>query len=336
MIFFITISVMVLVLNYKADTLKVLDNRTEEYNRNIDQATDDAMQDMIKVTDSFNKTIDLEQCENGFFSSLYSSFGVIDSPVGQNELKAYIPVILVTDTDGFYIMHHMKNESGSVSQMQWSSKFPYYYSGDLKDTNSPSKVFHYSVNYRMDDEITLVLQYDGSTNYYSGKYKYLTSLYPNDKTLANFMSQASQKGKLFNPSKFDEIRISAMTYQITKKMNYYVNEHNEIAQNYGITYEFKLPESSMDSFSRAIDSISLMAIFQGYPYGTGTDDVYSRFSLSSSRLFKNNRYVVEQGSDGILYYHRSNCSLIKDGKKTYDTKRKCAEHGAYPCPHCNP
>lgn len=42
----------------------------------------------------------------------------MDSPTGQNELKLYIPVLLVTDVDGFYVMHHCKNEAESISVMQ--------------------------------------------------------------------------------------------------------------------------------------------------------------------------------------------------------------------------
>ena len=59
-VFFITTITIFLVANYKVQTLEVLDNRTEEYNRNIDQAADDAMRDMIELTDSFSKEINLE------------------------------------------------------------------------------------------------------------------------------------------------------------------------------------------------------------------------------------------------------------------------------------
>jgi len=335
-VFFIVVATMFLASNHKVDTLRTLDNRTEEYNRNIDLATDDAMQDMVKVTDSFSKGIDLDACSRGFLSSLYASFGVMDSPTGQEELKMYLPVLLVTDEDGFYIMHHCTNVSGSVSVMQWSSKYPYYYSGVLDSPSDPSAVFRYVVNYKMSDGVSLALTYKGNTTYYEGKYKYLTALYPDDSVLAEFMSLASASGRLFNPEKFDDIRVSAMAYQITKKMNYYVNMHNEIAQNYGISYEFRLPESSTDTFARAVTDISFMAIFQGYPYGVGTDDVYSRFSLSSSRLFKMGRYAVTLGPDGVWYYHRTGCGKATEGSRTFGTKRECAEHGAYPCGVCNP
>ena len=334
-VFFITTITIFLVANYKVQTLEVLDNRTEEYNRNIDQAADDAMRDMIELTDSFSKEINLEECQQGFFNSLFASFGVVDSPTGQNELKLYIPVLLVTDVDGFYVMHHCKNEAESISVMQWSHKMPYCFSSIMKDPNDPSAVFKYTIDYRMNDEISLALTYKGVTKFYEGKYKYLSTLYT-DSMLDSFMDAAARPGQVFSAEKFDEIRISAMTYQIAKKVNYYVNKHNDIAGSYGISYEFSLPESSTDSFARTIDSVSMMAIFQGYPFGVGTDDVYSRFSVSGSRLFKTGRYVVQAGEGGVKYYHRSNCPKGTDKSTTFSTKRECAEHGAYPCSSCSP
>jgi hypothetical protein len=335
-VFFLAASVLFLVSAYRIQTLEAMDNRTEEYNRNIDQATDDAMNDMIKVTDSFTKDINLDECADGFFNSLFSSFGLVNSPTGQKELAMYIPVMLVTDIDGFYVMHHSGNSAGSVSAMQWTEKMPYYYSGLIDDPHDPSAAYKFILNYRMGDEVSLALTYRGQTKYYDGKYKYLASLYPGDSMISGFCEAASVSGKIFDPKHFDEIRLSAMAYQVSKKMNFYVNEHNAIARSYGISYNFELPESSTDSFARAIDSISLLVIFQGYPYGVGTDDVYSRFSVSGSRLFKVDRYVIEKAPDGVSYYHRPGCSHIVDSSKTYATKKKCAEHGAYPCQYCNP
>lgn len=334
-VFFLVVVTIFLLSNYKVQTLETLDNRTEEYNRNIDQATDDAMRDMIELTDSFTKSINLEECQEGFFNSLFASFGISDSPTGQNELKLYIPVLLVTDVDGFYVMHHCKNEAESISVMQWTHKMPYCFSSVIKDPDDPSAVFQYTVNYKMGDEVSLALTYKGSTKFYEGKYRYLTNLY-SDSMLADFMTVATRPGQVFDSETFDEVRVSAMAYQIAKKVNYYVNEHNDIARSYGISYEFKLPESATDSFARTIDSVSLMAMFQGYPFGVGTDDVYSRFSVSGSRLFKTGRYVVEETASGVKYYHRPNCPRITDRSMTFATKKECAEHGAYPCGECNP
>ena len=125
----------------------------------------------------------------------------------------------------------------------------------------------------------------------------------------------------------------------TKKANYYVNKHNKIAQAYGISYHFSLPESSTDSFTRTIEDVSLMAIFQGYPYGKGTDDVYSRFSVSGARIYRGGRFYVMPASDGVSYYHRSDCPELEGSRSNYqvfDSKKQCAEFGAYPCPKCKP
>ena len=79
----------------------------------------------------------------------------------------------------------------------------------------------------------------------------------------------------------------------------------------------------------------MLAIFQGYPYGKGSNDVYSRFSISGAHLVKGTKYYVT-GTGDTRYYHRSTCSHVTEGLEAYDTRKECAEHYAYPCPDCLP
>ena len=210
----------------------------------------------------------------------------------------------------------------------------------------------------MDDQIKLNLEVQGNSYYFEGVYKDLATQYLEDgmdagsdsyRALTGFLDRATESGEFLSTEKFDAFKQSVMTYCITKKMNYYVNQHNEIARQYGISYNFSLPESSMDSVSRAISNVSLLAIFQGFPYGQGTDDTYSRFSLSGSRLYKMDKLiVVRDPSTGVLQYHKASCHELDayrdangnlnmvSGMLQKNTKKDCAALGAYPCNECKP
>ncbi len=349
-VFVIVMVAVIAKLSNKIDTLEVLDQRSTMYNETIDNAVDDSLNSMLEVQDSFEHTINLDVCNDTFFKALFAGFGVSDSPTGKDQLKMYVPLLLVTDTDGFYIMCHSTNNAGTQTTTAWTPKQPYCYNGTLDSTGGAIPMtYSYQVNYTMGDEVKLTITPAGEKSYYfEGNYKTLVSDYTaaildsSDQAAVNvltkFMQEATKNQKPFNGEYFTNFRNSVMIYQITKKMNYYVNQHNQIARNYGISYTFELPESAMDSFSRTINDISLLAIFQGYPYGKGTDDVYSRFSVSGARLYKADRYqITKEGS--LWYYHRASCSKVANPSAVLDSKgsrAECAALGAYACPDCRP
>lgn len=360
-VFVIVLAAIFVGVELKTNSLETMDKRTSEFNETIDNAVDDSLQSMMEVADSFDHNINLEVCSDTFFKALYAGFGAMDSVTGKEQLKMYVPVLLVTDEDGFYLMYHSTSQLGDYTETAWTPKMAYYYSGTLSGNLSgvPAQ-FNYQISYTMSTIIKLSIKVVHSSGvsgdksyYFEGHRESIVEEYlaaGEDATslavLSAFMSAATAEGQLLSTSNFERFKQSVMTYQITKKMNYWVNEHNKIAKNYGISYNFSLPESSMDSVSRAIGDISLLAIFQGFPYGQGTSDVYSRFSLSGARLYKATRYVIAKAGS-VLYYHRYNCGkLPKTGAgginlpeasyETVTTRRECAKKGAYPCPDCNP
>lgn len=360
-IFVIVLAAVFVGVEVKINSLETMDKRTSEFNETIDNAVDESLRSMLEVTDSFNHNINLESCSDTFFKAVYAGFGAMDSATGKEQLKMYVPVLLVTDEDGFYLMYHSNSQTGDYTETAWTPKMAYYYAGTLSGTSGGTPVsFNYQISYTMNTFIKLSFKIvhtgglpDSKSYYFEDHRESIIEEYEkagesaeNIEALKNFMTAATATGQFLSDSNFEKFRQSVMTYQITKKMNYWVNEHNKIARNYGISYNFSLPESSMDSVSRAIEDVSLLAIFQGFPYGKGTDDVYSRFSLSGSRMYKATRYViVQEGSQ--LYYHRYNCKklpktaldgidLPEDSYETASTRRECAQKGAYPCPDCNP
>ena len=124
-----------------------------------------------------------------------------------------------------------------------------------------------------------------------------------------------------------------------ERLSYYVNRHNAIAAYYGESFTFSLPLSSSSDVARSIEDVSFISFFQGYPYGRGTDDVYSNFEISGARITKSLGYYVRLGKQNgqtFMYYHKPNCTYGEGENYWYSTREECALQGAMPCPHCKP
>lgn len=350
MIFSMITLVLILTVNFKIDSLASLNQKTSLYNETIDNAVDDSLNTMLEVTDSFTHQINLKTCSTNFFKSLYAGFDLIDSPTGRVQLSMYVPILVVTDEDGFYIMYHSVSNDEQYTVKEWTPKMPYCYSNTLKVDSGEATptIYNYTINFTMSDVVQInftKVAGDGTVEsyYVDGNYNTLLKENVGNKNYAEiekFYNAIRASGEPLSDNRFAKLKKSAIIYQITKKANYYVNRHNSIAEAYGVTYNFTLPESSMDSFARTIDDVSMLAMFQGYPYGKGTNDVYTRFSVSGARLFKHSRYYVFREGD-VCYYHRENCDKVKhfDKSKKYEifnTREQCAQYGAYPCPDCKP
>ncbi|BCN32385.1 hypothetical protein [Anaeromicropila herbilytica] len=112
--------------------------------------------------------------------------------------------------------------------------------------------------------------------------------------------------------------------------------HNRIAEHYGITYQFALPYIEKEEWYRTIDDIGLFVVFQGYPYGLNTGDVFNQYSYAGARIRKTRCYYITKEADGKRYYHKATCSKVTNKDYPYYNKKDCALEGAYPCPECNP
>lgn len=330
--------------DYKVNNLIALNDQGTQYNSVLDLALDTAVASIVEADDG-TVHVNRDECVKAFMRSLYAGFGIIDNPSLCAELDMYVPIIVIADVDGFYVRYYEYQENDHVIVSKWSTKYPYTY------TDSYS-----IINFRLDDDVQLIVK--GYDTVYDGNYKTLVSKYSsiagansnqyND--LVNACSYVenvfTSDGVISNVSPLRDSEHFALERQktvikcITEKMSYYLNKHNDIARSYGIQYTFHLPESAASEMARTISDITFMGIFQGYPMGTGTDDVYNKFCISGSRIVKgNNLYVRKDPATGYLYYHTSRCSLgqnVGSNAVTYDSARKAAATGALPCPYCHP
>lgn len=301
-------------IDIKINNMTAIEYKKVAYNNYLDNAVDDAVLNLIDFDNKKRNSYSLnkQKCINNFYNSLYANFGIISDTNLKETIKRYIPIIMITDNDGFYVYYKEKYNDSTGNRLIkeiWSEKIPYTYE-DEKYIYS----FSFSTYLRVFDK--------GCNKYEMGEYEDLKRKYEDSLVFKNQKS-------------FDEIRRLSIISTIEKKMNYYINQYNMIADQFGIKYNFSLPSTAHDEFARTIDNIGMFVVFQGFPYGISTCDTYNRFAFGASRIMKNVMYYVNE-INGKLTYHYHSCERILNKNHAYRTKKECAKVGAYPCELCNP
>lgn len=111
---------------------------------------------------SDSKIRDIEASINTFYNSLGTSLGA--SGYDKDTLKEYIPAIVYTMYDGYYIYGKYFNYQNEVNQYQYGLKPYIYYSCRYKNEQ---KNFDFVVNYTLDNSITIYGKLDSTGNYFT-------------------------------------------------------------------------------------------------------------------------------------------------------------------------
>lgn len=288
-----------------------------QYDNALDHAVEDGIAHMVEYDSTDTVIMNKDAAVVNFYRSAASALGIIDSPSAQDWLEIYTPVILITDTDGFYIRHCYEApaaDGGVLTLAGWSPKYTYSYQGG-----------QYVLSFTVSDVVQIL---DTTSNsLMEGDYHDLLRMLPQLSLAFPFMTSEEQ---------FETIRQQCISDTIEEQMEYYINQHNRIANDYGIKYHFFLPTITDEDWERAINGISMMVIFQGYPYPSGRG-YFNMAEVSGARLAKEGEYFVTT-ENGRQVYHRDGCHLITDDARLtpYADAKSAAKTGAYPCNLCNP
>jgi hypothetical protein len=247
-------------------------------------------------------------------------------------LNLYVPVITITEEDGFCVFYsdqYTGSDGYTYVTKRWSEKLPYYY----EDND-----FIYS--FTLGDIVTLydknnILGGNSDQTVYTLDYHDIQT----DSSFTSFRTLRSDSMLLYD-TVFEEIRKSTIISCLEESMTYYTSQHNLIAGNYGITYNFSLPVMSDDEWASGIDDVSMFVVFQGYPYGNLIGESYNKVASAGAKVSKSNMYYIEQ-KGWYLIYHKETCSeLLKDGvilqDEPYYDSLDCVKQGCYACPVCCP
>lgn len=301
------------------------DKMTEQhtsYNNALDSAIDYALESIVESADGTQVEINFDECISNFYEGMYAAFGASNSETAQTRLRVCVPILAIVDVDGLYVYHSNLNNNQVVSN--WSEKIPFVYT-------APS----YTITFSLDN--TVKFKVAGDSTVYTGDYRYLKEQYASEVSGDKYdrMSKIFDSSCLKSAEDFESTRDLTVTNTIVDNLNYYVQKHNRIGQSYGYNYTFALPSSAKTDVARAIGDVSFISFFQGYPYGIGTSDSFSKFTVSGARIEKKKKFYLNKVDD-FLYYHTEDCVYSKGSSHVYDSKKECALEGANPCPYCKP
>lgn len=263
----ILISIIV-VVDFRVNELQAISNLQIRYNNATDNAVSDALLSIVEwdngETVYFNKEHAIEQ----FFFSLCIGFGKEGTFYEMKQMQQYVPILVVIEKNGFFV-NYSEEKEGQIKRV-FTKKIPFSYQTQT-----------YQILFSITGEIHFI-DYQLKKSFY-GTYQEIAKQYPAIEELQE--------------QNFDKLRRRTIITKLTNTIQYYITKHNDIAEQYGMEYTFALPVIEWEEWYRTVDDISLLAIFQGYPYGNKRTGYYNKVALSGTRLYKKKIQAKEEEFD---------------------------------------
>lgn len=264
-----------------------------------------------------------------FLDSLYYSFNVYGDTTGMERIKGHVPIILFLENDGYvaYALNEYAGDEGyRVIDYCWYPKRPY--SGKVADAGGAMD--RYIVQYTLTDTVTV---YDRTTDRETtGTYADLAGLIP------DFGSQ----------SKFNVLRLSAVSDSVEKDLEYFIGRFNEFSSKIGVTYSFRFPRIEDADWIRAIADESVFAFAQGFPVPNG--GTYECNAFGGARVLRKPTIVgytyTDENNVVRKVYCRDTCESYLEisqqpgfdanGVFYFPDAKDAASNGYFPCEACRP
>lgn len=326
LLFLIFLIAVVIKTDISTGKLKSIENERMELTAHLNSATSDAAEYLATSGVYGDNSIDKDELINVFFTSLFSSMGIISDVSVQAETEMYIPVILLCDYDGYYLYYYdryIAEDGYTYSKRMWSEKMPYFYSDGYfiyKFTLS-DKIYVYDYK-KLLDLPQEVIEVDYHEFQKDDKYK-------------DFRSK-HKDCFLFDDEEYELIKKEAIINLLEKSLSYYTSRHNAIARQNGISYNFSFPAENEDEWARYMDDLNLLAVFQGYPYGADGEYTFNKVASAGGNVIKKPVYYVEK--KGWYYLaHVKGCPDLENSTtvidESFESIEACARIGAY-CDDC--
>ncbi|SFR77006.1 hypothetical protein [Anaeromicropila populeti] len=242
--------------------LTAISTKQTEYNLAIDNAIEAALFECIESDDGKNAAFNKREVVERFFSCLYCNFGIMENAAAKRYCNLYVPVICLVEENGCYFRYYKlkQNENGDkVYEAEFSDKILF-----------ESTIEHFIVYFTLTDY--LYVKDCTTKEYIEGKYLDLQKEMP---TLLKW-----------NQDEFEELRKGVIIQTLVENITFFINQHNKIAKQFHIHYEFHLPVIEKEDWYRTVNSIGMLVLFQGYPYGAGDIGKYNRMAFGGARLKK--------------------------------------------------
>ncbi|NLG02974.1 MAG: hypothetical protein GX567_03930, partial [Clostridia bacterium] len=233
--FILIIMPSVLMLDYKTKETNRAIYETTRISQILDAAVEDATAVMFEKDISGTVSINKDKGVNSLMQTMCLNFDLLDDDLSRRLIEGYIPCIVSIEYDGYCVMRHEEylNEKNEPElRMTWLPKQPYSFS----DTR-------YIYSFTLGDELTV---YQKTSNaIINGTTDSLLTALPGSSILVapDAYNTTEQRIEQFYLNK--QI---AMVEQLKRDIDEIINNHNRIAQHYGITYYFTLPDMEKDDW----------------------------------------------------------------------------------------
>ncbi len=129
--------------------------------------------------------------------------------------------------------------------------------------------------------------------------------------------------------------------ELEETASWYITNHNYIAAQYGIEYDFFVP-GFFKKGKEAMEFPVIIAAFQGWPLNASGNVVYENCIDVAVYLQKKEYFLLEYPTnlaDTRSYYHRAECTewMSKEDTGRWVTEEEAVcIYGAFPCEKCIP
>ncbi len=226
------------------------------YNLAIDQAAEDALYSLAEWDDGRLAEVNRDIAAAQFFESLARLLPGQIYEEDQNTLNYYVPLLIFVERDGFSFYEWQESEGG------WNRSFSdkILYSSRLEDM---------TIYYTLTDDIRIY----GSEGELLGEGDY--------HDLYLFFSIP-----LLKPEVFDQARRICICNLLKQEIEAALLRADTIGRKYGWTYEFSLPVIDGEDWYNTIDDISVLALYQQYPFAVPGRKMMPRMAVGGARLVK--------------------------------------------------
>lgn len=222
-----------------------------QYNNALDNAVEAALMDSVEHDSGRKLKVNYRELWDRFLTALYVNFDAMESPDRRVLLENCIPAAAIVEKD------KVSFTSRKDGQRFFDS---YFYRETYED---------YTVDFTLSEYVYV---WDRKKNeWLEGNYRDVALLYP---------------VPVFVDGSFDTERRRVILSVITTRLEEMVEEYNLYAKRAGIRYHFSFPVIPKEEWYRTVDDVSMLVLFQGYPYAGQRLGVYNRAAFGGARLRK--------------------------------------------------
>ena len=231
-----------------------------QYNLAVDQAVEAALYDAVESDTQSTLYMNEGEVIENFFQALFVNLGIEEEPMKKELCKFYVPYILFVEKDGIIPFIQTNSQTNEVVSFQDGKKVLYEWEGAYGDV----------LQVTLDD---YVRYYDEAENErVEGYYKDVTEYLP--------------EWFQWELNEFRERKKTLIIELIEQCTNECIQNQNQIAKRFGIRYQFTLPKIEYEEWYRTIQDVSMIVLFQGYPYGNGVTGRFNRVAIGAARIKK--------------------------------------------------